>query len=121
MAMNETNTLQNVANPRLDGADIAALKTIGTTRQLRDGEPLFQVGERRGGFSVVLSGALEILDPSGEEPHSLGLHQPREFTGVLDILSRRRPVVSAVARGDTQVLHVPSADIRHIIVERPAL
>src|SRR6266508_1439875 len=81
MAMNESNTLQNVANPRLDDAEIAALKTIGTMRQLRAGE----------------------------------------FTGDIDILSRRRPVVSAVARGDTQVLHVPSTDIRHIIVERPAL
>ena len=35
--MNETNTLQNVANPRLDDAEIAALKTIGTIRRLRDG------------------------------------------------------------------------------------
>ena len=121
MAMNETNTLQTVANPRLDDAEIAALKTIGTTRQLRDGEPLFQVGERRGGFFVVLSGAVEILDPSGEEPRILGLHRAGEFTGDIDILSRRRPVVSAMARGDTQVLHVPSADIRHIIVERPGL
>ncbi len=121
MAMNESNTLQNVANPRLDDAEIAALKTIGTMRQLRDGEPLFQVGERRGGFFVVLSGAVEILDPSGEEPRILGVHRAGEFTGDIDILSRRRPVVSAVARGDTQVLHVPSTDIRHIIVERPAL
>src|SRR3954466_2314337 len=106
--MNETNTLQDVANPRLDDAEIAALKTIGTMRNLRDGEPLFQVGERRGGFFVVLSGAVEILDPSGEQPRILGLHQPGEFTGDIDILSRRRPVVSAMARGDTQVLHVPS-------------
>jgi len=66
--MNETNTLQDVANPRLDDAEIAALRKIGTTRRLRDREPLFQVGERRGGFFVVLSGAVEILDPSGEEP-----------------------------------------------------
>ena len=49
----------------------------------------------------MLSGAVEILDPSGEEPRTLGMHQPGEFTGDIDILSRRRSVVRAVARGDT--------------------
>ncbi len=119
--MNETGTQQNMAFPRLGDAEIAALTPIAARQHLQDGEPLFEAGERRGGFFVVLAGAVEIVDRSGDEPRTLTVHQPGEFTGDIDILSRRRPVVSAVARGDTEVLHIHSADIRRIIAERPAL
>jgi thioredoxin reductase (NADPH) len=118
--MDETDAERHVAFPRLDDADIAALTTIGTRRRLRDGELLFEAGGR-GGFFVVLAGAVEIVDRSGDEPRTVTVHRPGEFTGDIDILSRRRPVVSAVARGDTEVLYIPSTDIRRIITERPAL
>ena len=119
--MSETGSAEHVAFPRLDAAAIAALATIATVRQFRDGEPLFEAGEQRGGFFVVLAGAVEIVDRSSDEPRTVTVHQPGEFTGDIDILSRRRPVVSAVARGDTEVLHIPSTDIRRIIGERPDL
>lgn len=119
--MNESVPYRDMAFPRLDDAEIAALKTIGSTRRLLDGEPLFEAGSRGGGFFVVLAGAVEIIDRLGDEPRTVKLHEPGEFTGDIDILGRRRPVVSAVARGDTEVLHVPSAEIRRIISERPTL
>src|SRR3954469_16492394 len=119
--MNETDTYRRVAFPRLDDADITALTTIAARRRLQDGDLLFEAGGQRGGFFVVLAGAVEIVDHSGDEPQTVAMHQPGEFTGDIDILSRRRPVVSAVARGDTEVLHIPSSDIRRIMMERPAL
>jgi thioredoxin reductase (NADPH) len=119
--MNENDTYRHMAFPRLNEAEIAALKTIGTMRHLPDGEPLFEAGARRGGFFVVLAGAVEIVDRSGDEAQMVTVHEPGEFTGDIDILSRRRPVVSAIARGDTEVLHIPSNTIRRIITERPAL
>ncbi len=119
--MREPDDPGSVASPRLDDAQIALLEPFATAQRLRDGEPLFQAGEQRGGFYVVLAGAVEIVDRSGEEPRTVALHGPREFTGDIDIMSRRRPVVSAVARGETEVLHVSSPDIRHIVSSRPAL
>lgn len=111
----------NFTNPRLDDAEIAALIPHGRRRQLNDGEPLFQSGERRGGFYIILTGAIRIIDRSGDEPRDIELHGPGQFTGDIDILSRRRPVVDAVARGETEVLGVSSADIRRIIGERPRI
>jgi thioredoxin reductase (NADPH) len=112
---------QRVAYPRLDEAQIAALEQVGSRRSVADGQPLFRAGDRGGGFFVVLSGEVEIVDHSGETPRIVTVHQAGEFTGDIDILSRRRPVVSAVARGDTEVLHVPSARLRRLLGERPAL
>lgn len=109
-------------NPRLSEADIAALGQHATHRLLHDGEPLFQAGDGRGGFFfVVLKGAIEIIDASGSEPRTVVIHGPGQFTGDIDILTRRRPVVSAVARGETDVLGVSSSDVRRVIGERPPL
>jgi thioredoxin reductase (NADPH) len=119
--MNENDSDRQMAFPRLDDAEIAALQTVGTIRHLRDGQPLFEAGARRGGFFVVLAGAVEIIDRSGDAPQTVTVHQPGEFTGDIDVLSRRRPVVSAVARGDTAVLHIPATALRRLITERPAL
>lgn len=113
--------ITDVANPRLDEAEIAALAPYGTRSRLREGEPLFEAGGRRGGFYIVLDGGIEVLDRSGDEPRRIALHGPGQFTGDIDILTRRRPVVGAVARGDTEVLGVSSADVRRIIAERPRL
>jgi thioredoxin reductase (NADPH) len=111
----------DVANPRLGAAEVAALAPHATRRRLHDGEPLFQAGERRGGFYVVLEGAVEVVDRSGDEPRTIAVHGPGQFTGDIDILTRRRPVVGAVARGETEVLGVSSSDVRRIIGERPRL
>jgi thioredoxin reductase (NADPH) len=111
----------DVANPRLSEEDVAALGELGTRRRVGHGEPLFQAGERRGGFYVVLVGGVEVVDRAGDEPRAIAYHGPGQFTGDIDILTRRRPVVGAFARGETEVLGVASGDIRRIISERPRL
>lgn len=119
--MTEPTSQQRIAFPRLDDEEIAALAELGARRSLRDGESLFRAGEHRPGFNVVLSGSVEILDLSSGEPRRVTLHQPGEFTGDIDILSRRPTVAAAVARGETEVLQVGSDEIRRIIAEWPTL
>src|SRR4051812_37498768 len=125
--MNETNSQHDVMFPRLNESEIAALEKIGTKRQLRDGEPLFQVGEPTGEFFVVLSGAGEIFDGSDDldgpdhELRTITVLQPGGFTGSISLLKEWRSTATGVARGDTEVLDIPSADLRRIFVERPAM
>ncbi|HEX6589778.1 MAG TPA: FAD-dependent oxidoreductase [Longimicrobiales bacterium] len=108
-------------NPVLDDDDIARIVERGTRITLKDGEPLFSAGEHRGRFHVVLSGAIEIVDRSTGEPRALDVHGPGQFTGDIDIVKRRRPVVSAAARGDTEVVALRSSEVRRLIAERPRL
>ncbi len=111
----------DATNPRLDESQIAALAQVGTRVRLRDGEPLIQAGVRRGGFFVVLDGAVEVLDRSGDTPRRIGWHGAGQFTGDIDILTRRASLVSAFARGETELLHVGSSNIRRIITAQPAI
>ena len=111
----------DVANPRLSDDEIAALEPLGTRGRLHDGEPLFQAGVHRGGFFVVLSGAVEVFDGSCDTPRSVAVHRAGQFTGDIDILTRRAPMVTAVARGDTEVLRVSSSDIHRLMGARPSI
>ena len=114
-------TAPDPANPRLSEVEITALIPHGKKARLDDGESLFRAGERRGGFYIVLSGAIEVVDRSGAQPRQVTVHGPGQFTGDIDILTRRRPVVDAIAHGPTQVVGVASGDIRRIIGERPRI
>ena len=117
----ESPTEMNPANPRLDEAQIAALAEVGTRVRLRDGEALITAGVRRGGFFIVLEGAVEVIDRSGEQPRPIARHEPGQFTGDIDILARRTSLVSAFARGPTELLQVSSSDIRRIISTQPTI
>jgi thioredoxin reductase (NADPH) len=111
----------DVAFPRLSDAQIGTLAQFATRRRFREGESLFEAGGNSNAFFIVTSGSVEIIDRSGSEPRTVTVHQPGEFTGDIDILSRRRPLVTAVARGDTDVLEITPSDIRRVISERPAI
>lgn len=58
MAESTPPGMRDVMNPRLTEAEIAALEPHATRRRLQHGEPLFQAGERRGGFYIVLNGGI---------------------------------------------------------------
>ncbi len=118
--MTDSSARSAIAFPHLGDAQIETLARFATPRHVRDGELLFQAGGNNA-FFVIVSGAVEVLECSGSEPRTVTVHGPGEFTGDIDILSRRRPVVSAVARGDADVLEIAPADIRRIIAERPAI
>ena len=114
-------TSDNVAFPTLSERQIATLAKFATPRRFADGDALFQAGVSPATFFVVLAGAVEILDHSGDEPRSVVTHLPGEFTGDIDILTRRVTVVSAVARGETDVLELAPSDIRRLIAEDQAM
>lgn len=119
--MADPNEKQEIAFPRLDDSAIAALAEFATRRRLHDGELLYAAGEHRCGFFVVVAGAVEIVDSSGDEPETMRLHQPGEFTGDVDVLGERRALVSAVARGETEVLHIPASELNQVLSEQPVL
>ena len=88
--MTEHN-LDAVAFPRLDEAQLASLEGCPLTKlkRYRDGETLFEAGECDCNFYVVKSGAVEIVDDSGETPKIVTILRPGEFTGEVDAVDRR--------------------------------
>ncbi len=115
--------LYSIAFPRLDADRLTALGQCSkTVRKLyHDGEALFRAGDRDSRFFVVISGQVEIVDETGDAPKTVIFHGPGEFAGDVSQITGRPAVVSAFARGDTEVYEISQDALRVILNNRPEL
>src|SRR3954471_8748192 len=84
------------AFPQLSDAQIEALAEHGERRQTRQGEVLFQEGDERYDFFVVLEGKVAVVDPDGGEEGLIAVHGPRRFLGELSLLTGQAAFFTAV-------------------------
>ena len=83
LAIMAENNLQSVAFPTLDEAQNAELArcTAASPKRFEDGQRLFTVGDRDFKFFIVKTGAIDIVDCSGDKPTTLTTHRPGQFSG----------------------------------------
>lgn len=65
--MPEAHETRAFLYPKLDAAQIARLEPLGRRRTAAAGEVIFDQGESKRGFFVVLEGRVEIVNPSPEK------------------------------------------------------
>jgi thioredoxin reductase (NADPH) len=115
--------LNAVAFPKLTDEQMKGLERCSAAmlKRFRDGERLFQAGDRDFGFFVVKSGKVEIIDESGDMPKTVTIYGPGNFTGDVAHLTGGAALVSAVARGDCEVYEISPGGVREVINLHPAL
>ena len=115
--------LNAVAFPKLTDEQMAGLERCSAAmlKRFRDGERLFQAGDRDFGFFVVKSGKVEIIDESGDVPKTVTIHGPGNFTGDVAHLTGGAALVSAVALGDCEVYEISPGGVREVINLHPEL
>src|SRR5271155_3566679 len=86
---------QEQAFPALTPAQIDRIRPFGRTRQTTVGEILFEPGDATARFFVLLSGALEIVQPTLQGERLIVTHQAGGFTGEMTMISGR----GSLARG----------------------
>jgi thioredoxin reductase (NADPH) len=113
--------LRAAAFPKLNEAQLAALGGCSLTvlKRYRDGEKLFAVGDRDFKFFVIKSGHIEILDESGDQPKTVVVLGPGDFTGEVTQLTGTPSLVSGVARGDCEVYELSHDALRQLINHHP--
>ena len=111
----------SIAFPHLTEAELRCVAEIGVPRSFRDGDVLIDEGDRDFPFYAVRSGEIVILESSTGEPKEVTVHRPGGFTGDVSMLTGRPALISAVARGDTEVYEVPASRIRQLLNEIPDL
>jgi thioredoxin reductase (NADPH) len=115
------STDQDIAFPTLDEAQLQALMPRGTVRRVSAGEVLWNEGDRGFSFYVVLAGEMEIIDPTGDAPRQVVVHQPGQFTGDVDMLTGRVALITARMLTDGQVLELDVPALRRVIGELPEI
>jgi thioredoxin reductase (NADPH) len=110
---------EQVAFPQLTEAELAVVRPLATAREYADGEIVFRAGQADIDLYIVESGQIEIQNPS--DGHTvIVVHKPGQFSGDIDLLTRRPVIVTAVARGQTRVLCVPGDHLRSLLNRVPS-
>ncbi len=106
--------------PKLSDAQIARLRPHGRERHFGHGDLLFEQGQNAVPFYVILEGKLSVVHPPsnpkpGAPDEVIVLHEAKEFTGELALLSGRRSLVVGRAEGDLRVLELGPREFRELI------
>lgn len=91
---------------------------MATACSFKDGEVVFHAGDAEVDLFVVESGGLEMQNP-GDGYSPIVTHGPGHFAGDIDLLTGRPVIVTAVARGKTQLLRVPGDRVREVMNKLP--
>src|SRR5262249_54092780 len=67
-------------------------------------------------FYVLLAGEMEILFRRLGQPDTRVTHGPGGFTGEVSLLAGRRALVTARMATDGELVDIPTAELRHLIV-----
>jgi thioredoxin reductase (NADPH) len=109
-----------IAFPRLNDAELAALRPLAQLCDFADGQTIMRAGQADIDLFVVESGGMKVLNPS-DDNKLIVIHRPGDFAGDIDMLTRRPIIVTFVAHGPTRLLRVPGAQLRQILTKIPAL
>ncbi len=112
----ETDFL-TIAFPKLDDTQLATLGTVGTRRQLADGEFLFHTGDTNLSLFVLLVGQVEIFDLHNGQENLVALLGPRDFVGDVSMLIGGTAVISARCRGAVELIEVSAHNLRRVLAE----
>ena len=115
------DNLQQMAFPQLTDKQLSALAKFTTLKSYQDGEHLFKAGDSDFKFFVIKQGQVEIVERSTGKQKTVTVHEEKEFTGDISMLTGSPSPVSAYAVGDCQIYEVSNADLKQILKEIPQL
>jgi thioredoxin reductase (NADPH) len=109
------------AYPRLEEAQIAQLEQHGARRSTGPGEVLFQQGDDRYDFYVVLAGKVAKVDGTEGAPRRIAVHGRGRFLGDIGMLTGQPAFLTAVVEEPGEVLVVPVDRLRAVVGGDPVL
>ncbi len=101
--------------PKLEPAHMERIKAAGHPRKVNAGEILINQGDTKMPFFVVLSGRIDIVQPSEQGEFTIVQHGPGEFTGELAMLTGRRSLVNARMGEGGEVIELHPEELQKLV------
>ncbi len=111
--------LEGVAWPEVPPDLVEVLSRAGTTRVVRPGEVLFEVGQEDYDLVYMHEGSVDIIDRAGDRV-VVTIHAPN-LIGELGMLAGQGTFLAGVACDDVQATIVPRASFLRLIATVPEL
>ena len=105
------------AFPILTPEQIGRIRSLGRVRQVHTGDILFQPGDTTIPFFVLLSGAMEIIQPALEGERMIARHEPGEFTGEMTMISGHRSLVIGRVTQAGEFLELSAESLRALVAK----
>ncbi len=106
--------MSEAIHPSPDATD-ATTDRFGRSRSVPAGEIVFEQGEASPEFFVVLSGALEVVQPADGVEVPITVHRTGGFTGEVNMLSGRRALVRGRMIEAGELLVISPEALRRIV------
>jgi len=101
--------------PSLSPAEMERLTSLGHRRRVERGEVLYEQGEATPDFYVVVSGALELVQPGDGHEVPITVLRPGQFTGEINMLSGRRSMARARMAESGELLAITPEALRKLV------
>ncbi len=105
------------AFPVLTADQIDRIRPYSHLRNVERGEILFEPNATAVPFFVLLSGSMEIVQPSLDGERSIATHDPGEFTGEMTMISGQRSLVRGRVTAAGQFLEVDGEALRTLVAK----
>jgi len=103
--------------PVLTPAQIDRIRPLGHLRKVETGEILFEPNEAGVRFFVMLSGSLEIVQPTLDGERPIVTHGPGEFTGEITMISGQRSLVRGRVAEPGEFLELSGNGLRSLVAK----
>src|SRR5579864_1934443 len=101
--------------PTLTTPQVERIATVGQKRKVAQGEMLINQGDTAPPFIVVVSGEIEIVQPTAHGEEVIANHHPGEFTGELNMLSGRRSLVCARMKQAGEIIELDRHGLQALV------
>lgn len=105
------------AFPVISEAQINRIRPLSKLRHVEIGEILFEPGDMSVPFFVLLSGAMEIVQPDLSGEHEVATHKAGEFTGEMTMISGQRCLVRGRVTEPGDFLELSGEGLRTLIAK----
>lgn len=101
--------------PKLTPAQIDRIRPESKVRKVSTGDLLFEPGDTNVPFFVLLSGAMEIIQPTLRGEIEIVSHVPTEFTGEISMISGQRCLVRGRVTEPGEFLELSNDALRALV------
>jgi thioredoxin reductase (NADPH) len=105
------------AFPVLTPAQIDRIRPMGRSRSVHRGEILFEPNDTAVPFFVLLSGNMEIVQPTLDGERLVVAHTPGNFTGEMTMISGQRCLVRGRVTEPGEFLEIGADELRSLVAK----
>ncbi len=105
------------AFPTLTEAQIDRIRYAGKLRKVSVGDILFEPDDTEVPFFVLLTGSMEIVQPTIDGDRAVATHGPRGFTGEITMISGQRCLVRGRVTEAGEFLQLSGQEFRSVIAK----